>query len=295
MAFFDRAPRRRRQRPAMFLLDEVLDIRTFENFPGCGTCSAIDRAPGGEPGALRPGVAVHGARAPPASRRAGALRSRALPPLSTGVEVVSLALLSTAGAATGPRRRRAGRRARRPAARPTRICCSKRSRRMGPCDRSGGGAGRAVRARRPPDRPLPRELRVPPASRARLRRAQGDPRHPRRRRAAEPHRDRAAPAPHAGLDQGLPVVARRRRPDHDRRASATRSTIRCCACTSASTRRPVPPTDDDVVREVRAYAQARLPRAAEARAQPAMAAIGRPSDGERIGHDRRLIDRSGHH
>ena len=51
-------------------------------------------------------------------------------------------------------------------------------------------------------------------ARARLRRAQGDPRRAGRRRAADADRDRAAPAPHAGLDQGLPVVAGGRRPDH---------------------------------------------------------------------------------
>ena len=38
-----------------------------------------------------------------------------------------------------------------------------------------------------------------------------------------------APAPHAGLDQGLPVVARGRRPGDVARRSATASPTRCCA------------------------------------------------------------------
>ena len=53
-------------------------------------------------------------------------------------------------------------------------------------------------------------LRTPPPPRARLRRAQGDPRSAGRGRAADAHRDLPAPAPHARLDQGLPVLARRR-------------------------------------------------------------------------------------
>ena len=61
---------------------------------------------------------------------------------------------------------------------------------------------------------VPVLLRAAAASRARLRRAQGDPRHPRGRRAAHAHRDLAAAAPHARLDEGLSVVARGRRPRH---------------------------------------------------------------------------------
>ena len=55
-------------------------------------------------------------------------------------------------------------------------------------------------------------LRAAPAPRARLRRAQRHPRHPRRGGAADADRDRAAPAAHARLDEGLPVVARGRGP-----------------------------------------------------------------------------------
>ena len=194
------------------------------------------RAPGREPGALRARVALHRARASAAPRRAGALRSRARAAARRRRKSRRWPLRG---------RRRAPRRGPRDAAPQsprssadaprTRTCCSTALASHGAVRRSGGGAGRAVRARRPAHRALPRELRVPSASRARLRRAQGDPRHPRRRRAAEPDRDRAAPAAHAGLDQGLSVVARGRRPDQRRRASATRSRTRCCACTCGST------------------------------------------------------------
>lgn len=44
--------------------------------------------------------------------------------------------------------------------------------------------------------------------------------------------------------------------------------------------RPVPPTQDDVVRAIQTYAQARLPRAKE-RGEPALAAVERPADVER--------------
>ena len=54
-------------------------------------------------------------------------------------------------------------------------------------------------------------LRAASSPRARLRRAEGDSGNPRRRGGADAHRDRAAPAPHAGIDQGLSLVARGRR------------------------------------------------------------------------------------
>src|SRR5262249_55261458 len=54
-------------------------------------------------------------------------------------------------------------------------------------------------------------LRTAPAPCARLRRPQGDPRDPGRRRGAPAHRDLPAPPAHARLDEGLPVLARRRR------------------------------------------------------------------------------------
>ena len=113
---------------------------------------------------------------------------------------------------------------------------------------------------------VPLLLRAAPASRARLRRAQGDPRHPRRGRAADAHRDLAAAAPHAGLDEGLSLVARGRGPGRlaaealqlhrsaaaavgaaalpaGRRRPTTTSRARCSAtrspaCRSARPRRP---------------------------------------------------------
>ncbi len=56
-------------------------------------------------------------------------------------------------------------------------------------------------------------LRAAAPPRARLRRAQGNSGDPRRRRRPHAHRDLAAAAAHAGFDQGLSVVARRRGPD----------------------------------------------------------------------------------
>ena len=85
-------------------------------------------------------------------------------------------------------------------------------------------------------------LRAAPAPGARLRRAQGDPRDSGRRRRADADRNLAAAAAHARLDEGLPVVARGRRPGHRAGRSATASPIRCCAsgcgCTAARRRPP---------------------------------------------------------
>ena len=202
-----------------------------------------------------------------------------MPPLDVAGSAGAGAAPSTAGAATGRRRRRAGGgRARRADARPYVHLLLEALAAHGAGDRSGGGAGGAVRARRPAHRALPRELRVPPASRARLRRAQGHPRHPRRRRAAQPDRDRAASAAHAGLDEGLSVVARGRGPDHVPRASATRSTIRCCGCTCGSTAgRCRRPTTTSSARS-RAYAPARgsAPRPTRTGAGAAARRVERP-------------------
>jgi hypothetical protein len=54
----------------------------------------------------------------------------------------------------------------------------------------------------------------PSPPRARLRRAQGDSRDPRRRRRTDADRNLAPAAADAGVDQGLPVVARGRRSRH---------------------------------------------------------------------------------
>ena len=47
--------------------------------------------------------------------------------------------------------------------------------------------------------------------------------------------------------------------------------------------RPVPPTDADIVREVRQFAQSRLPRAIEAGTVPVMVTTDRPTESERSG------------
>ena len=80
-----------------------------------------------------------------------------------------------------------------------------------------------------------------------------------RRRAAHAHRDLAAAASHAGLDQGLSVVARGRRPGRlaQKRYSFTDPLLRLWVRLHC---RPVPPTVDEVAREVQAYALARLPQ-----------------------------------
>src|SRR5258706_313555 len=69
----------------------------------------------------------------------------------------------------------------------------------------------APRHRRTPREAVQLLLRAASSPRARLRRAQGDPRNPRRGRRADAHRDLAAAAADAGLDEGLSVVARGRR------------------------------------------------------------------------------------
>ena len=64
--------------PCTFLLDEVLELRTFESFPGpppraAGAADGAD----GQPQPVRAHHAVHGPGAPPAARRHGALRGDA--------------------------------------------------------------------------------------------------------------------------------------------------------------------------------------------------------------------------
>ena len=109
----------------------------------------------------------------------------------------------------GARRSCAHRRpARRTSARSARRWCTWGGRRS---DQRPDGAALGRRRAQPL---VPVLLRAAPAPRARLRRAQGHPRHPGGRGAAHAHRDLAAPAPHARVDQGLPVVARGRRPGH---------------------------------------------------------------------------------
>ena len=84
--------------------------------------------------------------------------------------------------------------------------------------------------------------------------------------------------PHAGLDEGLSVVARGRGPvtSRQKRYSFTDPLLRLWVRLHC---RPSPPTDEDVAREVQRYALARLPQP-----EPAMALVahggGRTSGGE---------------
>ena len=211
--------------PATFLLDEFLELRTFESFPGLRsvlrdliaalaasgnrfvltsryTARALRLLRDAPPQFEIIHVAPLGAAEIRATLPAGADVDRAatglaeaeddrardelarlVQALSEGRPAYARMLVDTADGHGDARRRRSRQRAR-----------------------------RAPRARRRPRRSLPLLLRAAPPPRARLRRAQGDPRGARRGRAADADRDRAAPAPHAGLDEGLPVLARGRRP-----------------------------------------------------------------------------------
>ena len=73
----------------------------------------------------------------------------------------------------------------------------------------------ALLSRRRRAQPLvPVLLRAAPPPCPRLRRAEGDPGHPRRSRTADADGDLSPPASHARINEGLPVVAGRRRPRH---------------------------------------------------------------------------------
>ena len=70
------AAARRRSEPATFLLDEFLELRTFESFPGLRRVlhDLVDGA-GGQPQPLRAHQPLHGPRAPAAARPLRTLRS----------------------------------------------------------------------------------------------------------------------------------------------------------------------------------------------------------------------------
>ena len=215
LAFFDRAVAADGG-PVTFLLDEFLDVRTFENFPGPAPRAArAGRAAGREPGALRARVALHARvhrllRDAPARfevmhvaaarRRGGRRRSRSR--FDGGRRDWAADIAPAVTALTGGRARR------------TSTCCSKRSARWAP---------RPIRSRRwrRSSRPTARlTARCRESYEFRLHRARGygalkailgvlaDG------RAAQPDRDLAPPAPHAGLDEGLSLLARGRRPRH---------------------------------------------------------------------------------
>ena len=215
--------------PATFLLDEFLELRTFESFPGLrSVLRDLDRRAGVERQPLRADQPLRRARASPAARRAGAVRdhprraaqrrrsprhaagrarrrSRARRGIDDAEDEVErqrdeLARLVQALSDGRPSYARA-------------IAETATAHGAARRRRSGQRARGAARARRPARAELPLLLRAAPAPRPRLRRAQGDPRSAGAGRAADADRDRAAPAPHARVDEGLPVVARGRRPD----------------------------------------------------------------------------------
>ena len=178
----------------------------------------LRRRPRGERQPLRADQPLRRARAAAAARRVARFEVIHMPPLrrrrdehprgrrasaaGTSPTTRTYARAHGAGARRRPAglraraRRRAGRAAKDGAERATRSARWRR------CSRPTAALARALRVL----------LRAAAAPRARLRRAQGDPRILAEEEAADAHRNRAAPAAHARLDQGLPVVARGRGP-----------------------------------------------------------------------------------
>ena len=221
LAFFARA-RTPASEPATFLLDEFLELRTFESFPGLRRVlhDVID------------GLAASGNRFVLTSRYV-ARTLRLLRDHSARFEVIHMPALTAEDTADilGPTAAPGGGDndahdadylARTVQAladgRPTYVRALADE--LAALREHGGpGSGDAISAlagllapRGTPRQAVRVQLRAAAAPRARLRRAQGDPRDPRRRRRADAHRDLAPAAAHAGLDQGLSVVARGRRP-----------------------------------------------------------------------------------
>ena len=244
---FLRARARGSGEPATFLLDEFLELRTFESFPGLRRVlhDFVD------------GLAASGNRFVLTSRYVGADAAAAARPLGA-VRSHPHAGADRRGHARYPRPGgRAGRCATTPNT--SRAPC-RRWPTAGPsyvraladelaAMREHGGrgrsdadqrAGRAARARRPAGEAVRLLLRAAPAPRARLRRAQGDPRDPRRRRRPDADRDLPAPAAHARARRRTICRGSRTSTWSPRGRSATASPIRCCAsgcgCTAAPTR-----------------------------------------------------------
>ena len=258
--------------PATFLLDEFLELRTFESFPGLRrVLRDLVGGARGERQPLRADQPLHGARAAAAARRAGALRSHPRAAADAAEDPLD--------AAGGPAARTVGSTTTRTTARatssralvqaladgrPAYARADRRNRRRRSAPRGAADPVSALAALLAPGRRarrrVPLLLRAAAAPRARLRRAQGDPRHPRRGRAADADRDRAAPAAHAGLDEGLSVVARGRGPD---RVAAEALQLRRSAAAPvgapALPRRRRRPTTTSRARCTR-YALARLPQ-----------------------------------
>ena len=244
LAFFMTRARPAAASPATFLLDEFLELRTFESFPGLRR--VLQRA--GRRHRRQPNPFVLTSRY--AAARCGccvdvdrrASKSIHVRPLTAEDACRTSLGAGTLGRRAGPRRipcARACARRRPRRLRPRALRASWRSmreqRRRRDADQRARGAARAGRRA---GRALPLLLRAAPAPRARLRRAQGHPRHPGGGGAADADRDRAAAA-----------TARRARPRttcrgsrtsiwSSRDRSATASPIRCCACGSACTAAP---------------------------------------------------------
>ena len=249
--------------PATFLLDEVLDVRTFESFPGLRAAQAElaprRRAQPEHASCWR--AASRRGRARLLGDRAGPLRRRARRAADVG------AVQDTLGAGPARTTHRTS---------PTPSPCSSTAT---PATSAPSAASwRSCAAAAPPTpisafaaamapdgelaAPLPLQLRAAAAPRPRLRRAEGDPRRAGDGGAADADRHRAASRSHAGLDQGLPDLAAGRRP---RRLRSQALSLRRSAAAAVGPHQPRParrPTR--IAREVQAtrrsvYAVERLP------------------------------------
>ena len=184
-------------RPVTFLFDEVLEFRTFENFPGLrhvlrdlveGLVTSrrnrfVLTTPVRHPRAAVPPRSVRtrsSDRADAADGRRAARRSLPAEPMASMPDLAA----RHPRAHRRPRRLRAGH-----GSRPWRSLGG-----ADPDQRAGGRCSAPEAALTPRVTLL---LRAAPAPRARLRRAQGHPRHPGGRGAADADRDRPAPAAHA--------------------------------------------------------------------------------------------------
>ena len=202
---FSIRPARRRNEPATFLLDEVLELRTFESFPGLRTAlRELLKTLGQQRQPVRPDdplcltrpsaaegrdVALRGhSRAAAVGRRSSrpAAVDRRRADAAAGRSRIGSACARRARAVGRPRRLRAGDRR-------SAEQHGRRARRR----RSGQRAHAPAVARRPARVERARVLRAAPASRARIRRAESDPRDPRAGRAADAHRSGAAAETHA--------------------------------------------------------------------------------------------------
>ena len=198
--------------PATFLLDEVLELRTFENFPGLRqVLRELVQAVADSPNRFM------------CSSRYVARAHRVLRDAAARFEVVHLPPLAVADvAAMLPPGEGMSAPDRDDLAATIHALADGRAayvRAIGDMTASmsqrGGDPISAMTALLTSDGTLTAwcgyryEIRL---HRARLRRAQGHPRDSGRRRTAHAHRDLATPAAHAGLHEGLPVVARRRGP-----------------------------------------------------------------------------------